>query len=157
MKKPKLSDFTAGVHQIEHAQAVQKYQKALEDYVEYLKVEINTSEMRYLSAVEGRSNFRKMHMKSKKELLDLIIKIKSLEDPKNQETKFTIKALSHALKDPEYRLGWVANIAMAYLDNQRWYREKNGIKGNQMSYKNRHAIANQAAEYFLDQLTKDRS
>lgn len=116
MKKPKLSDFTSGVHQIEYAQAVvQKYQKALENYIKYL------------------------------------------EDPKNQVTAFTIKALSHALKDPEYRLGWVANIAMAYLDNQRWYRDKNGIKGNQMSYKNRHAIANQAAEYFLDQLTKDRS
>ncbi len=37
MKRPKLSDFTEGVHQIEYAQAVQKYQKALEEYTRQLE------------------------------------------------------------------------------------------------------------------------
>jgi hypothetical protein len=36
--------------------------------------------------------------------------------------KEVIKKLNEGLKDPEYREGWIANIAMAQLDNERWYR-----------------------------------
>ena len=61
----------------------------------------------------------------------------------------TIKDLNKALEDKEYRQGWVANIAMAQLDNEHWYRKKNNKVGKYLNYKDKHAIANSGAEYFL--------
>jgi len=55
-------------------------------------------------------------------------------------------------KDPGYRYGWQANIAMAYKDNERWYMEKTGKK--YLNKEDKHTIANNAANYFLDLLTK---
>ena len=52
--------------------------------------------------------------------------------------------------DKGYRLSWIANIAMAYIDCERWYREKTGKKS--LSKTDKHKIANDAAEYFLKQL-----
>lgn len=71
---------------------------------------------------------------------------------KPKGAKSPIADLVVALKDPGYRRVWVANIAMAYLDNERWFREKTGkrIPSKAEKYK----IANDAAEYFLDQLCK---
>jgi hypothetical protein len=68
--------------------------------------------------------------------------------------KQTIKDLNEALKDNDYRQGWVANIAMAQIDNERWYREKHNKVGKYLNYKDRHAIANLGAEYFLRILEK---
>lgn len=67
--------------------------------------------------------------------------------------KEVIEKLIIALKDPEYKQGWVANIAMAQLDNERWYREKHNKVGKYLNYKDRHAIANLGAEYFLELLS----
>lgn len=54
--------------------------------------------------------------------------------------------------DPGYRIGWTSNIAMAYKDTLYQYKKKNNKKYlNQNDY---HIIANQAAEYFINQLTK---
>lgn len=61
----------------------------------------------------------------------------------------TIKDLNKALEDESYRQGWIANMAMAQLDNERWYREKNNKVGKYLNYKDKHAIANAGAEYFL--------
>lgn len=66
--------------------------------------------------------------------------------------KNTIKDLAVALKDKEYREGWVANIAMAQLDNERWYREKNNKVGKYLNKEDRHAIANLGAEHFINLL-----
>jgi hypothetical protein len=66
----------------------------------------------------------------------------------------TIKDLNKALEDQSYRQAWIANMAMAQLDNERWYREKNNKVGKYLNYKDRHAIANLGAEYFLDLLKK---
>jgi len=66
----------------------------------------------------------------------------------------TIKELNEALKDKDYRQGWIANIAMSQLDNERWYREKHNKVGKYLNYKDRHAIANLGAEYFLNLLGK---
>jgi hypothetical protein len=66
----------------------------------------------------------------------------------------TIKKLNEALKDPEYRQGWIANIAMAQLDNERWYREENGKLGKRLNRMDKHTIANNAAEHFLNPLSK---
>lgn len=63
--------------------------------------------------------------------------------------KTVIEKLNEGLKDKEYRQGWVANIAMAQLDSEHWYREKNNKIGKYLNYKDRHAIANLGAEYFL--------
>lgn len=68
--------------------------------------------------------------------------------------KETIEKLNKALKDPEYRQAWIANIAMAQLDAERWYREKNGKIGKRLNAKDKHAIANDGAEYFLQNLAR---
>lgn len=68
--------------------------------------------------------------------------------------KEVIEKLKERLKDPEYKQGWVANIAMAQLDNERWYREKHNKIGKYLNYKDRLSIANLGAEYFLDLLIK---
>jgi hypothetical protein len=68
--------------------------------------------------------------------------------------KDVIEKLNEGLKDPEYRQSWIANIAMAQLDNERWYREKHNKIGKYLNYKDRHAIANLGAEYFLELLSK---
>ncbi len=64
-------------------------------------------------------------------------------------TEKTIKNLNKALEDKDYRQSWVANIAMAQIDNERWYREKHNKIGKYLNYKDRHTIANLGAEYFL--------
>ena len=55
-------------------------------------------------------------------------------------------------KDGAYRYGWIANIAMAYKDNYRWYKEKTGKKT--MNKMDLHIIANNAAVYFLKELCR---
>ncbi len=63
-----------------------------------------------------------------------------------------IKNLVENLKDEETRDGWVANIAMAHVDSERWYREKNNKVGKYLNYSDKHTIANNAAKYFLQLL-----
>lgn len=72
----------------------------------------------------------------------------------NKQMKKVIENLNEELKDTGYRQGWVANIAMAQLDNERWYRERHNKVGKYLNRKDRHAIANLGAEYFLDLLSK---
>jgi len=67
--------------------------------------------------------------------------------------KEVIDKLNERLKDPEYRQGWVANIAMSQLDNEHWYRKKHNKIGKYLNKKDKHAIANLGAEYFLELLT----
>ena len=64
-----------------------------------------------------------------------------------------IKTLNEALKSEDYRQGWVANIAMAQLDNEHWYRVKHNKVGKYLNHKDRHEIANLGAEYFLKLLS----
>jgi hypothetical protein len=68
--------------------------------------------------------------------------------------KEVIKKLNEGLKDPTYRIGWAANIAMAQIDCERWYREENNKVGKYLNYQDRLAIANKGAEYFLELLAK---
>ncbi len=65
-----------------------------------------------------------------------------------------IEKLNEALKDPEYRQGVIANIAMTQLDTERLYREKHNKVGKYLNYKDRHAIANLGAESFLQLLSQ---
>lgn len=67
-------------------------------------------------------------------------------------TEKTIKDLNKALEDKDYRQGWIANIAMAQIDCERWYMEKNNKVGKYLNYEDRHAIANLGAERFLELL-----
>jgi hypothetical protein len=67
--------------------------------------------------------------------------------------KAVIKKLNEGLKDPEYRQGWISNIAMAQLDSERRYREKHNKVGKYLSRKDRLAIANLGAEQFLKLLS----
>jgi len=60
-----------------------------------------------------------------------------------------INKLTEALKEPEYRRGWVANIAMAYIDEEEKYREENNKRRYHLSFQEKHKIANNAAERFL--------
>lgn len=71
---------------------------------------------------------------------------------KKKKTKIhlAIDVLRKALKkDPDYRIGWQANIAMAFVDEAR--RNKKEIRG---SYKNVHKAANKAANTFLENLIR---
>lgn len=62
-----------------------------------------------------------------------------------------IKIITNAIKTDEgYKIGWVANIAMAYIDNEHWYKQKTGKK--YLNKKDKHIIANNAAENFIKQL-----
>jgi len=70
--------------------------------------------------------------------------------------KDVIKKLNEGLEDPGYRQGWIANIAMAQIDCERWYREENNKVGKYLNYKDRLAIANKGAEYFLGLLTQGK-
>lgn len=70
------------------------------------------------------------------------------------ELEKAIKILLTELKsDSQYRYSWVANIAMAYKDTERWYKEKTGKKF--LNKKDKHIIANKAAEYFIEQLCQE--
>lgn len=51
-------------------------------------------------------------------------------------------------RDPDYRMTWEANIAMAFVDSWRWWRERNGLK-RVLNAKERHAVANEAAAHFV--------
>ena len=65
----------------------------------------------------------------------------------------TISDLVKALrKDKGLYIGWQANIAMAYIDNERWY--KTAKRKKHLNKNDKHIIANNAAKYFLDLLIK---
>jgi len=66
--------------------------------------------------------------------------------------KETIKKLNKGLEDKEYKHGWISNIAMSYIDSERWYREKNNKIGKYLNNNDKHAIANNAAIHFLSLL-----
>lgn len=82
----------------------------------------------------------------------LILVNKDVIAPKSMED--VINKLNKALKDPSYRMSWVANIAMAYIDNENWWRKENNKIGKYLNNEDRHAIANESAEYFLKQLSR---
>lgn len=68
--------------------------------------------------------------------------------------KNAMTILTNELKnDYGYRLGWISNIAMAYKDNEHWYKTKYNKK--YLNRNDKHIIANLSAEYFIEQLTKD--
>lgn len=69
-----------------------------------------------------------------------------------EKMKQTLEQLKEALKDPEYRQGWIANIAMSQIDNERWYREEQNKVGKYLNRQDRHIIANKAAEDFVNLL-----
>jgi hypothetical protein len=59
------------------------------------------------------------------------------------QIKQAMDVVTAALRDdPGYRIGWVANIAMAYADNPR------GL------YESEHAWRNRCAEAFIDLLSR---
>lgn len=69
------------------------------------------------------------------------------------ELQNAMEILQKYLKSDEgYRIGWQSNIAMAYKDNENWYKQKTNKK--YLNSKDKHIIANMAADYFLDQLCK---
>lgn len=49
-------------------------------------------------------------------------------------------------------LAWQANIAMAYIDSERWYKKRTGKKT--LNAHDKHSIANEAAKHFLELLIK---
>ena len=68
--------------------------------------------------------------------------------------KKVIEKLNEGLKDVDYRRSWTANIAMAQIDCERWYRKENNKVGKYLNYQDRLAIANKGAEWFLELLAK---
>lgn len=67
------------------------------------------------------------------------------------ELKEAISKITNELKnDTGYRESWKANIAMAYKDCEHWYKQKTGKK--KLNREDKHIIANDAAEHFLNLL-----
>lgn len=68
--------------------------------------------------------------------------------------KEAIEVLCNALREDKSEgslyHAYQCNIAMAYLDNERWYKDKTGKKT--LNRKDKHEIANNAAKYFLNLL-----
>lgn len=56
------------------------------------------------------------------------------------------------LNDPDYWQAWKANIAMAFKDE--FSKELNGNPTVELDYEMVHKMANQAADNFLDILTR---
>lgn len=93
-----------------------------------------------------------MKTNKKTELVTVQVPSGSLIVPKNNVIPWAIKSISKELnKDKDYRRSWTANIAMAYKDNERWYKTKTGKR--YLNHQDKHIIANNAAEYFLKLLT----
>lgn len=70
------------------------------------------------------------------------------------ELQKAISKITTELKnDAGYRESWKANIAMAYKDCENWYKQRTGKK--RLNGKDRHIIANDAAEHFLKLLCGD--
>ena len=66
----------------------------------------------------------------------------------------SITILSDALKsDIAYRESWIANIAMSYIDCERWYKER--TKKKFLNKSDKHTIANESAKHFLNILCAD--
>jgi hypothetical protein len=69
-------------------------------------------------------------------------------------TEEAVKHLTQELKkDPSYRIGWQANIAMAFYDSAYQYRKTKNVK--YLSMVDIHKIANDAANNFLNLLCTD--
>ena len=68
--------------------------------------------------------------------------------------KEIIDKLTEALKDEDYKRSWTANIAMAQIDCERWYREENNKVGKYLNYQDKLKIAKKGAEWFLELLSK---
>lgn len=84
------------------------------------------------------------------------IPIEEWEMTEKEDITFSeaLAKVQECLKDPDFRYSWVSNIAMAQIDCTRWYRERNDKKGKYLNYKDRHAIANEGAEYFIKILSE---
>mgnify|MGYP001053736064 CR=1 FL=1 len=67
-------------------------------------------------------------------------------------TEQTIKNLNKALEYEDYRQSWIANMAMAQIDCERRYREKNNKVGKYLNREDKHTIAKLGAERFLELL-----
>lgn len=62
-----------------------------------------------------------------------------------------MQVLVSALKeDEQYYYSWQANIAMAFVDNIEWYKEKH--EKSRLNKKDYKEIANESAKYFLNLL-----
>lgn len=66
-----------------------------------------------------------------------------------------LKVLSTELRnDPEFRIAWVANIAMAFKDTHDNYTSM--IKVEKLSRKGIDIVANAAADYFIGLISEDK-
>lgn len=64
-----------------------------------------------------------------------------------------MKVVTEAIKtDPSYRVTWEANIAMAFKDE--WVRKVGDHGSHKADYGDIHLVANNAANNFLDILTR---
>jgi hypothetical protein len=67
---------------------------------------------------------------------------------KGMKLKKAINVLQKKLKkDKDYRRGWVANIAMSYIDADAWHRTT--TNKSYITREDKHKIANDAAKSFV--------
>jgi hypothetical protein len=72
---------------------------------------------------------------------------------KNKKVVDIVNSLSFILEnDEDYKRAWIANIAMSYIDSEHWYKKRK--KKKYLNKIDKHTIANEAAENFLNILMK---
>jgi len=77
------------------------------------------------------------------------IESQDYEDLKLKEFQDALLIVRNTIKsDPEIKRGYIANIAMPFLDSEYHYRKKTGKR--YLNRKDKHTIANNAAVNFLD-------
>lgn len=71
------------------------------------------------------------------------------EDYKLKEYQDALKVVrNYIINDPEIKRGYIANIAMPFLDSEYNYRKKH--KKKYLNREDKHTIANEAAEWFMN-------
>jgi hypothetical protein len=118
------------------------------------EIDVSTVEGQMLMAALAKITTESQTDKTPYEVLEQITELKDKMDFKHEPIKHTITSLIGILADPKYRFGWTANIAMAQIDSERWYRVENNKVGKYLNYQDKVAIANKGAEYFIELLVK---
>lgn len=80
------------------------------------------------------------------------------KEPKTKLQKSINRVIKALKKDPDYYFALQSNIAMSFVDSQRWYFERNSNlnQHHKLSKEDLHEIANDAAKHFLNLLIGEK-
>jgi hypothetical protein len=106
-------------------------------------------------------NFNKKNFTTKDEIKFYNTKKKEIQEEKKILQKI-LKSLvinkniysDKLVNDYECKQSFISSIAICQIDAEKWYRKQNNKIGKYLNTKDKHAIANKGAEYFIYLLSK---